>query len=233
MKVFAISDLHLSGSCEKPMDIFGETWVDYWERIQADWAARVTDKDLVLIAGDISWAMKLDEAKIDLNGIGSLPGKKVIIRGNHDYWWQAYSKVQNELDESMFALQNNSLRYSEGVVVAGSRGWQVSDDIEGGENKKIFDREVIRLKLSLDDAKAKMQDGDKLVVMMHYPPFDAKFSDSEFTKLIAQYPVSLVVYGHLHGKEGRTKDVVDKNGIPYYLTSCDKLDHKLLELLEV
>lgn len=233
MKIFAISDLHLTTSVDKPMDVFGGAWENYWEHIQESWRANVSDEDVVLIAGDISWAMRNDEAIADLHLIAALPGKKVIIRGNHDYWWSSYNKVNEILPATVKAIQNNAFKYGN-VIVCGTRGWTVpigeSSDLQ---DKKIFDREVIRLKLTLDSALSIKQEGDKIILMLHYPPFTWSFADSEFTDLIKNYPVDAVVYGHLHGKDGRSELLLYKNGTPYYLTSCDKLNNELKLIMEV
>lgn len=227
MKIFAISDLHLSTSVNKPMDVFGGAWENYWELIKKDWQSRVSAEDTVLIAGDISWGMNIDQAKADIAAISELKGTKIIIKGNHDYWWGSYSKVKNVLPDGMLALQNNALRL-EGVVLAGSRGWVMNGS---AEDEAIFKRELLRLEMSLEAAVKLRQDGDRLVVMTHYPPFDVYLNDSDVTRLIGKYNADAVVYGHLHGKECRARAIVDKYGVPYYLTSCDLVNNKLVEIL--
>ncbi|MDR3216023.1 MAG: metallophosphoesterase [Clostridiaceae bacterium] len=227
MKIFVISDLHLSGAVSKPMDIFGEQWIDYWERICDDWRARVAEEDLVLLGGDLSWGMTSEEAAPDLAEIGALPGKKVIIRGNHDYWWSSYNKVKKILPQGMFAIQNNAVRIG-GAVIAGTRGWTVADEDSEAEDKKIYLREQQRLRLSLEDLKQKNTDGAYEVLMLHFPPFNAQFGESEFTKIIEEYGIKNVIYGHLHGKRCRGELEVVKNGVKYYLTSCDQLHNELL-----
>lgn len=227
-RVFAISDLHLSTVTNKPMDVFGGNWDGYWEKIVADWNSKVTDDDIVIIAGDISWGMKLEEAKADLEAIHSLKGTKIIIKGNHDYWWSSYNKVKSILPASIKAIQNNSITIND-YIFCGTRGWATELN-STAEDKKIYRRETIRLKMTLDNAMLSYSPQKKLVVMTHYPPFNAKFMDSEMTELIAQYPVKCVIYGHLHGKGGRSEQIIYKNDIPYYLTSCDKLNNQLVEL---
>lgn len=229
MKIFAISDLHLSTAVDKPMDIFGGAWLNYWEDIKEDWQKKVGAEDIVLIAGDISWGMTLEEAQADLDEIAKLPGKKVFIKGNHDLWWSSYSKVKSVLADDMYAIQNNSVKIGE-VVIAGTRGWTVAEDGAAEDDVKIFLREQQRLKLSLDDAKGKLKDGERLILMMHYPPYNAKYDDSEFTKIIDEYGVKTVVFGHLHGRNCRADLHVTKNGADYFLTSCDQLQNKLIEL---
>lgn len=228
VKIFAISDLHLSILANKPMDIFGDNWNNYFERITEDWTKKVGENDIVLISGDISWGLRLEDAVPDLAAIGQLPGRKIIIRGNHDYWWSSYTKVKAMLPPSIFAVQNNALKLG-GVIFCGTRGW-VTEVNSAPEDVKIYNREVIRLKMSLDEAMKLRTNGEDIIVMTHFPPFNAKFMDSEMTELISAYPVKCVVYGHLHGTAVRASMLVTKNQIPYFLTSCDLLNHKLIEL---
>ena len=228
MKVFAISDLHLSGGiADKPMDVFGTGWQGYMEKIEADWRQKVSKSDVVLLAGDLSWGMNMRQAAPDIARVAALPGKKVIIRGNHDYWWRSLAKVRAALGENFYAVQNDCLRLGK-LLVCGSRLWQFSAE---EEDVKILEREKIRLQLSLDKMCAMRIEGDKAVVMCHYPPFNVRFEDSEYTRLIAAAGADAVVYGHLHGKGVRAERAVRKNGIPYFLTSCDLTDNSLTEIL--
>ncbi|MBR2322621.1 MAG: metallophosphoesterase [Clostridia bacterium] len=231
MKVYAISDLHLSLSGEKPMDIFGDKWDGYLEKIKRDWQERVNDDDVVLIAGDISWAMKLDEAIKDLSFFDGLKGKKIIIRGNHDYWWQGITKIRESLPSDIFALQNDCLKIGN-VVFCGSRGWAVEGSPDFDEHDRhIYEREVERFKLALNSAKKTMQEGDKLICLIHYPPFNVRKESSLFTKLFESYGVDKVVYGHLHGKGVVPYRNLSINGVEYVLSSCDLVDNKLVEVL--
>ena len=230
MKIFAISDTHLSTVAEKPMDVFGAGWEDHFERICADWNKKVGDDDLVLIAGDISWGMYLEEALPDLELIGKQKGKKVILRGNHDYWWKSISAVRNALPQGMYAVQNDCLRFGD-VLICGSRGWTVPEtDFKSDEDEKIYKRELIRLELSLQAMQKMRKENDFVIAMTHYPPFNAKMQDSEVTALLEKFNVNCVVYGHLHGKNCRVKLDFVKNGIRYLLTSCDQVDCKLVEI---
>lgn len=232
MKIFVISDLHLTSSTNKPMDIFGGNWAGgYWEKIKKDWREKVSENDVVLIGGDISWAMTLDGALDDLKEIDELPGKKILIRGNHDYWWASMNKMQSLPLRNIIFIQNSAIKI-EDRVFCGTRGWTVPEeaDKQTEEDKKIFEREKIRLELTLSEASKLAQNGETIVCMMHYPPFNATFADSDFTEAIKKHNVSTVIYGHLHGNLSRYKDVVYKNGIPYYLTSCDFLNNKLLQI---
>ncbi|MBO4381168.1 MAG: metallophosphoesterase [Clostridia bacterium] len=237
MKVFAISDLHLSTSVEKPMDIFGDGWQNHFEHISADWNEKVSADDLVLLGGDISWGITIDEAKPDFALVEALPGKKVVVKGNHDYYWNSLSKMRTAFPQFDF-LQNNAYRYqadgdSKGIVVAGTRGWNLPGKDFTQEDEKIYQRELIRIELSLAEAQTIRKDGDLLVVMMHFPPFDANYQDSEFTKIFEKYGVDVVLFGHLHGKNVRVNKNLKKNGIAYHLTSCDLVDNKLIEICDL
>ncbi len=230
MKVFAISDLHLDSTCSKPMNIFGPGWEGHWEKIKSDWLAKVGDGDVVILAGDLSWAMTLEQAVPDIEDVGALPGHKFILRGNHDYWWSAIGKVRAALPPKMYAVQNDCQRAGK-LLVCGSRLWTLSGGSD--EDVKIADREYMRLQMSLDAMKQMRAEDDTVVVMTHYPPFDATFADNRYCDLIASYAPDAVVYGHLHGKDVRAKRVVDKNGLKYYLTSCDLVGNSLVHIADV
>ena len=230
MKVFAISDLHLSFSSDKPMDVFGDGWVDHWSIIKKDWDSKVGDEDVVLIAGDISWGMNIAEAAADFTEIGKMRGRKVIIKGNHDYWWSSYKKVCEAVkDKGVYPLQNNAVRF-DGLVVCGSRGWTQPSESSSDEDKAIYRRELIRLELSLSEAAKLKKVGDKLIGMTHYPPFNAKREDTLFTAAFEKYGADKVVYGHLHGNAGAYAMRTERNGIEYILTSCDLLGFRLAQI---
>lgn len=228
MKVFAISDLHIATTTNKPMDIFGNKWVGYLDKIKQDWQNKVSQEDIVLIAGDLSWAMKLEDAMVDLSFLSSLKGKKVIIRGNHDYWWSGISKIRKSLPSDIFALQNDSVKF-DNVIICGSRGWTLEENTE--QDKKLVAREVERFRLTLKDAIKQKNTGDKIICMIHYPPFNTSRENSPFTDLFEEYGVDYVIYGHLHGKDCKAELEYNKNGITYYLTSCDLIDNTLKQIL--
>ena len=231
MKVFAISDLHLSTNCQKPMDIFGKSWVNYFELICADWKAKVSQDDVVLLPGDFSWAMRMEDALADFELVAQLPGKKVILRGNHDYWWNTLSQVRNAIPKDFFALQNDCLRFGD-VLICGTRGWVCPDgDNLNAEDKKIYLREVERLKLSIASMQKQRQPEDKVIAIMHYPPFNGRYEDSDFVKQFVQADIKTVVYGHLHGKDCRSNLYMKKFGIDFYLTSCDVVGNVLTEIV--
>lgn len=227
MKVYAISDFHLCISGAKPMEIFGGGWKNYLENIKTDWFQKVTDKDVVLIAGDISWAMKLDEAKRDLVYFDDLPGKKVFIRGNHDYWWQSISNVRQALNENSYALQNDAIKF-ENVIICGTRGWTVPDkEFKDAQDEKIYNRELLRLEMALKSAKDLQKEGDSIICMIHYPPYLQSKQKSEFVELLIKFGVKACVFGHIHSNIGKYKLYENLFGIDFYLTSCDLTMNKL------
>lgn len=232
MKVFAISDLHLSINNPKPMNVFGPVWDNYLESIEQSWKENVTDDDIVLIAGDLSWAMTLEEARSDISYLDRFVGHKVLVRGNHDYWWKSITAVRAALPLGTYAVQNDAIRIGK-CVICGSRLWTTPEigKEQSPEDKKIYDREVLRLRMSLDSAKRMMQEGDDLLVMAHYPPFNSTFRSSAFTDVIAEYSPSAVVYGHLHGNGSRASREITVDGVRYFLTSCDLVGNKLVRIL--
>lgn len=232
MKVYAISDLHLSFETEKPMDVFGGNWLNYEDKLRENWQNTISEEDLVLIAGDISWAMQLTETKSDFDFIAGLNGKKVIIRGNHDYWWSTISAVRGVLPQDVFAIQNDCLRF-ENILLCGTRGWTVPEKgkTQSKEDEKIFEREKIRLDLTLSSMSKERKDGDTVICMMHYPPFNSDYEQSDFMDLIEKYKVDIVVFGHIHGITKFDTKMREINGIKYYLTSCDKLANKPIQII--
>lgn len=232
MRVFAIGDPHLSETRHKPMDIFGPAWAGHRERFLTNWKRVVTGGDLVIVPGDVSWAMTLAEAAADLELIGGLPGRKVIIRGNHDYWWSAIGKVRAALPTGMWAIQNDSV-VIDGVAVAGTRGWTCPGSPEfTDEDQRIYEREVHRLALSLATISSAARG---LIVALHFPPTNSRLQPSGFTRLIEalhQRP-DAVVYGHLHGSEAVRDGVSELNGIRYHLVACDQVDFTPVQILSL
>ena len=230
MKIYAISDLHMSTSTNKPMDIFGSAWLNYMDKIIEDWNEKVADDDVVLIGGDISWGMTISEAEEDINTIANLKGKKVLIKGNHDYWWSGIGKVRDMLPDGFYALQNDCIKFDD-VIICGSRCWSVPGSPDFKEqDRKIYLRETERLKLSFKAVEKIRDKNDKLIALVHFPPFNVRRESSLFTDLFEEYKVDSVVYGHLHGKSVRADKFIEKNGVKYYLTSCDLVDNKLMEI---
>lgn len=229
MALYAISDLHLSLNTDKPMDIFGENWTAHDQKIKENWLQKIKDEDTVLIAGDISWAMKWEESEADLKWIDSLPGNKIISKGNHDYWWNSITKLNAKFENTKF-LQNNYYVYKE-YAICGSRGWICpGSDKFTEKDEKIYSRELIRLRLSLDSAKK--AGFNKFIVMIHYPPTNEKFEESDIVKLFKEYNVEKVIYGHLHGPALRRVLEGVNDGVEYIMTSGDYIDFDPVKILD-
>jgi uncharacterized protein len=228
VSLFAISDLHLDVSGSKPMDVFGDSWFEHDKKIYANWTKKIEKTDTVLISGDISWAMHMDSGLMDLKWVHELPGRKIFVKGNHDYWWTSITKLNN-LYSDMDFIQNNFFTY-EDYAICGTRGWICP----GSENftshdEKIYNREILRLKNSLNSA---VREGyNKFIVMMHYPPIGEKFIDSGFIDVFKEYGVKKVIYGHIHG-DALSKAVVGNiDGVEYILTSCDNIDFDPIKII--
>jgi len=226
MKIFAIADLHLGFNTEKPMDVFGPLWDEHPAKIKSHWEKLITDCDLVLIPGDISWAMRQNQADVDLKWLDDLPGKKICTRGNHDYWWDRPTKL-NKAYETITFLQNTAYLLGK-TAICGCRGWELilqGDKEADEEQKRMIRREADRLKLSLEAAiKA---DASDIWVMMHYPPVAMGEDTSAFLELMQAYPVTKVIYGHLHDPlswQNTKKGLHD--GIIYHLVAADYLNFK-------
>lgn len=230
MALYAISDLHLALSADKPMDIFGQHWSKHDEKIKENWISKITEEDTILIAGDISWSMKQDDSKQDLDWIDALPGKKIISKGNHDYWWTSISKLNGMYENTKF-VQNNFYTYKDWAI-CGTRGWICKgSDKFTTKDDKIYARELIRLRLSIEEAKKAGH--NKIICMLHYPPTNEKFEDSGFTDIMEEFQVEKVIYGHLHGAGlGERVFEGDRNGIEYILTSCDYINFDPVKLMD-
>ena len=234
MALYAISDLHLPIGVDKPMDIFGSKWDNYVERLEKNWKNTVTDEDTVVIPGDISWAMYLDESIPDFSFIHNLPGKKIISKGNHDYWWTTMSKLNKFLAENEFSsiefMQNNTFIYNN-VAICGTRGWSYLGNGEASdEDKKIYERELGRLELSITDAKK--HNPEKIIAFFHYPPIALDLAETGFTKIMKDNNVELCIYGHLHN--ALRQNIVEgvHEGIKYMLVSCDYRDFVPVKLCD-
>lgn len=225
MNIYAISDLHLSNANPKPMDIFGDNWKDHWNKIKNDWLEKVKEGDIILIPGDISWALTLDEALLDLIEISKMPGRKILSRGNHDYWWSSPAKMRKALPHDMEIVQNDFIETEE-FLICGTRGWILQGDERFDENdSKIFNREIIRLGLSL--SKASSCSDKPIIVMMHFPPFNEKKEPSEFIEVMNNYNVKYCVYGHLHGESLKNVREGVHHNINFIMASCDYLNFRL------
>lgn len=240
MRLFAISDLHLSFSGAKPMNVFGPWWDGYVERVGKAWRETVDEDDVVCLPGDFSWSMRMEEAIAELQWLGSLPGRKILVRGNHDYWWGSISKVRSLLPEGVYALQNDSMAIG-GAAFGGARGWTdwsldfsgfpghaemtvengFTGAIKGGEeDRKIYERELARLEKSLQGMD---RSATARVALLHFPPTSPAMETTEVTALLEKYSVDAAVFGHVHRSgEGEFKNPFGrKNGVTYYLASAD------------
>lgn len=227
MSIYAISDLHLSfcPEVDKPMDIYGARWHDHAERLRENWCSIINEEDTVVIPGDISWGLKMHEAKYDLDWIDALPGRKIILKGNHDLWWNGINRM-NKMYDSIYFLQNECC-YAEGVYICGTRGWLTPDnDDYCPDDEKIYKRELIRMKASLDKARAEAKDEDaQIIAAVHYPPVSKPSAFSGFQQLFEDYGVKRVIYGHIHGEDGFRNAVKGlHHGVEYSLVSLDYLD---------
>lgn len=232
MAIFVIADLHLdTKSNEKSMEIFGNRWKDYVYKIQKNWTHLVGESDTVVVPGDISWALTLETALTDLRWIDALPGKKILMKGNHDFWWSTASKMQKFFDEnsihSIQLLNNNALE-TEDFILAGSRGWftdrsmqNTAQDIDYG---KIINREMIRLRMSLDAAQALRGNGQKeILVFLHFPPVWGDFCCEEILQLLNEYEIQRCYFGHIHGSYTVPPSFLS-HGIRFHMISADYLD---------
>lgn len=233
MAIYAISDLHLSFGDNKPMDIFGVNWENHTEKIRENWIKKVTDNDLVLLPGDFSWATYLQNTHMDFKYLSSMPGKKILLKGNHDYWWTSLKKMREYLKENNFKnidfLHNNSYMF-ENKIIVGTRGWQ---DENNSEDKRITKREIIRLELSIQDGIKKCGTEKEIIVCMHYPPFN-NYIEKEFSyiDIMKKYNVTKCIYGHLHGESTQSdakQGIID--GIYFKLVSCDYTGFDLLKII--
>lgn len=231
--IYAISDLHLSTGTDKSMEVFGPCWSGYMERIRENWLETVSAEDTVVIGGDVSWAMRLRESLSDFEFINDLPGKKIIFKGNHDYWWETVSKLNSFVAENKFKdiyfVNNNAFEVS-GVAICGTRWWS---DPSSGDFKqadlKIYNHELLRLEASLKEA-ARLN-CEKTLVVLHYPPFSESLQlNDDISRLFKSYNVSACLYGHLHGAGQKNAVSGEIDGVRYIFTAADHLKFTPLKI---
>jgi predicted phosphohydrolase len=235
MGLFVIADPHLSLGVDKPMGIFGGHWDRHDDKLKKNWLEAVSETDTVVLPGDISWAMNLDEAQLDLEFLDQLPGQKILSRGNHDYWWTSLRKMEkfcrdNRLDSLSF-MRNNALAVDNNLV-CGTRGWILPDDPDfSGRDEKILNREAARLRLSLEEAEKIRKSNHRIIVCLHYPPLTKNLGQTTLTDLMTSFGVDICCYGHIHGPDTRLALSGEKiNGISYWLASADQIGFKPLRL---
>lgn len=230
MSIFVIADLHLSFGTNKPMDIFGSNWEKHDEKIANSWKEKVKEDDLVLLPGDFSWAMRLEDTKKDFEYLDSLPGKKLLLKGNHDYWWTTLAKMRKFIKDNKFQnidfIQNNYYIF-EDKIITGVHGWVINGK---EEDNKILRREKLRLEMELNSIKKEYGDSKEIIVLMHYPPYEKPESNNinPYAEIMGNFNIRKCYYGHLHGEQAywNVKDY-ELHGIEYKLISADYLNFEL------
>lgn len=232
MSIYTIADLHLSFAEPKPMSIFGENWSNHEEKIRKNWEEKVKPDDTVILPGDFSWATYLEDTFQDFQYLNSLPGKKILLKGNHDYWWTTIANMKKYLQENNFEnidfLYNNSYLI-ENKIIVGTRGWNLLEDEKG----KMLNREKIRLELSIKDGISKYGENKEIIAFMHYPPITTTYiqqNNKDFINLMKQYHIKKCYYGHLHGPSH--KDAVEGmiEEVEFKLVSADYLKFDLMKV---
>jgi predicted phosphohydrolase len=228
MALYTIGDLHLSLSAKKPMDVFGGAWVGYMDKLREGLSV-LTPEDTLVLCGDLSWALGLDNAREDFAWINDIPGRKIILKGNHDYWWNTATKFQKFCQqygfENMHLLNNNCYEY-EDVAICGTRGWFFEEERSGEHDEKVFKRELLRLEASLKAAGEKRK-----MVFLHYPPRYKGYTCQEILDLLAKYEVRQCFYGHLHGPSHKLAMEGLWDGVDFKLVAADYVDFKPVKVI--
>ncbi len=229
MALYAIGDLHLSLGCDKPMDVFGEQWQNHTEKLKNGFSS-LREEDVTVLCGDLSWAMSMQEAEADFRFLQELPGKKILLKGNHDFWWSTAAKAYRFFAEKGFdslqILHNNAIPYGD-LALCGTRGWFFEEETGGAHDEKIMRREVLRLEASLQAAGER----EKLV-FLHYPPVFQRYECPEILDLLARYRVRLCCYGHIHGKGCAAAFQGWRGCTEFRLLSADAVDFRPVKLLD-
>lgn len=236
MAIYAIGDLHLAFNKNKPMDIFGDNWKNHEKKIADNWKKEIKNDDLVVLPGDFSWAMHLRNTLDDFYYLDKLPGKKVLTKGNHDYWWTTLKSMNDFLNEygirNVSFIINNAIEF-ENYVVVGTRGWSFG---ESDNSEKMQKRELVRLENSIKYAKDNFDNSKKIICALHYPPITkqmiCKNKKSEYIELMKKYSIDKCIYGHLHGNSHREAVEGDIEGVMIKLVSCDYLNFKPIMVAE-
>lgn len=236
MSIYVIGDLHLPFGEDKPMDIFGEKWQGYTEKLREDWKYKVKPEDTVFLAGDFSWATYLKDTYKDFSYLNSLPGKKILLKGNHDYWWTTLTSMKSYLQENKIEnvdfLFNNSYEI-ENKIFVGTRGWAL---LETENSEKMINREAARLELSIKSAIEQYGEDKEIIAIMHYPPISNNAMKNEYTynskflDIMKKYNIKKCYYGHLHGSSHKDAIEGEIEGINFKLISADYLDFKLCKI---
>ena len=236
MSIWTIADLHLSFCVDKPMNIFGDNWDNYEDKIKQDWISKVKEGDTIILGGDFSWGTYLEETITDFKFINDLPGTKILLKGNHDYWWQTIKSMDKFLKENSFEniyfLHNNSY-FVDNKIIVGTRGWNF--DFNDSDFERIYERELIRLELSIKDGIQKYGEDKEIICFVHYPPITKNMIEngikSKYLEILNKYNISRLYYGHLHGAS--LKEAVEGNidGVELKLVSSDYLKFELLKVI--
>ena len=234
MAIYTIGDLHLSFNENKPMSIFGENWEGYEEKVKENWTNLVKEEDLVVLPGDFSWSMYLKDTYKDFEYLNNLPGKKILLKGNHDYWWSTVNSMRNYIKENHFEnidfLYNNAYEF-ENKIIVGTRGWALGEDLE---SKKMINREVSRLELSIKNGLENYGEDKEIVAFMHYPPIIKQNIQNneinDFIRILKQYNIKQCYYGHLHGSAIKEAVEGEYFGINFKLVSSDSVEFDLVKV---
>lgn len=234
MSIYVIADLHLSFSSNKPMDIFGENWGQHDEKMKMSWLRKVREEDYIILPGDFSWATYLEDTKSDFAYLNGLPGTKILLKGNHDYWWTTLARMRNFIQDNKFKnidfLYNNSYCIEDKVIV-GTRGWNILDN---ENSSKMIKRESARLEMSIKDGLEKYGTNKEMIVFLHYPPITLntirRNEANDFVRVLKKYNIKRCYYGHLHGNSYKDAVVGEINGIEYKLISADYLGFDLVKI---
>ena len=230
MSIYTISDLHLSLGMDKPMDIFGNNWKNHEKKIRDNWIKKVKKEDLVLLPGDFSWAMYIEDAKKDFEYINELPGTKLLLKGNHDYWWESIKKMREFLKNNNFKnidfIYNNSYIW-ENKIIVGTRGWSEQEE----NPEKIIRRENLRLEMSIKDGLQRFGEDKEIIVCMHYPPFNGYTKEElNLVKTMKKYNAKICIYGHVHGEVGKDAKQGMIDGIRFIMASSDQTNFDLIKI---
>ena len=236
MSIYTIGDLHLSFNEDKTMKIFVTNWEGYEEKIKKDWLKKVKEQDIVVLPGDFSWSTYLKDTNKDFEYINKLPGKKILLKGNHDYWWSTVTSMRKYIKENGMEnidfLYNNSYKYEDTIIV-GTRGWNLQDD---EESKKMINRETSRLELSIQDGLKSKENNEDIIAFMHYPPIVKQNvqnnETNEFIRILQKYEIKRCYYAHLHSTAIRDAVEGEYFGIEFKLVSADGLDFELLKIVD-
>lgn len=230
MSIYTISDLHLSLGMDKPMDIFGNNWKNHEKKIRDNWIKKVKKEDLVLLPGDFSWAMYIEDAKKDFEYLNELPGTKLLLKGNHDYWWESIKKMREFLKNNNFKnidfIYNNSYIW-ENKIIVGTRGWSEQEE----NPEKIIRRENLRLEMSIKDGLQRFGEDKEIIVCMHYPPFNGYTKEElNLVKTMKKYNAKICIYGHVHGEVGKDAKQGMIEGIRFIMASSDQTNFDLIKI---